>query len=104
MVKRIAVYGRYEAKIPVRQRYWVKRKDGVKQRYWKTTKRLKKVKMTGRYEFSGSGKELYKAIAFAKGRQYVPKRTVVEVSAEKFPESPEEYGYEGKWFDSEVKS
>jgi hypothetical protein len=28
-------HGFYEYKVPVRQRYWIKRKDGIKQRYWK---------------------------------------------------------------------
>ena len=35
MVKKIAVYGAYEIRVPVKQRYWIRRKDGVKQRYWK---------------------------------------------------------------------
>jgi hypothetical protein len=29
MMKKIAVYGSYEAKVPVRQRYWKLRKDGI---------------------------------------------------------------------------
>jgi len=33
MTKKIAVYGSYEAKVHVKQRYWKKRKDGIKQRY-----------------------------------------------------------------------
>jgi hypothetical protein len=35
MVKKIAIYGRYKTKVPVKQRYWIKRKDGITQRYWK---------------------------------------------------------------------
>lgn len=33
MVKKIAVYGSYKAKVPVWQRYWKLRKDGIRQRY-----------------------------------------------------------------------
>ena len=51
MVKKIAVYGAYETKEPVRQRYWKRRKDGIKQRYWKKTTRMKKVVKKGRFEF-----------------------------------------------------
>ncbi len=47
MVKKIAVYGSYLAKTPVRQRYWKKRADGLLQRYWKQTKRMKVVEMGG---------------------------------------------------------
>ena len=71
MVGEVAVYGTYEAKVPVRQRYWKLRSDGVTQRYWKKTGRTKKVVMSGRYEFSGSGKDLYKAIV--KAHDIVPK-------------------------------
>ena len=47
MVKKIAVYGSYLAKTPVRQRYWKKRADGLLQRSWKQTKRMKVVEMSG---------------------------------------------------------
>lgn len=47
MVKKIAVYGSYLARTPVRQRYWKKRADGLLQRYWKQTKRMKVVEMSG---------------------------------------------------------
>ena len=50
MVKKIAVYGSYEAKIPVKQRYWKKRIDGIRQRYWKRTKKLKKAEISGTEE------------------------------------------------------
>jgi hypothetical protein len=53
MPKKIAVYGTFEAKVPVRQRYWKRRRDDVKQRYWKKTTQMKKVAMSGRYEFHG---------------------------------------------------
>ena len=99
MVKKIAVYGSYLAKVPVRQRYWKKRKDGIKQRYWKKTKRLKIDKVSGRYEFYGEGKDLYKAIV--KAHKFVPKGFVT-VSADEFVKHPEEYGFEGEWIEKEV--
>ena len=89
MVKKIAIYGSYEARVPVRQRYW------------KKTTRTKKVVMDGRYEFHGSGKDLYKAVV--KALQIVPK-DFVDVSAEKFLKHPERYGFEGEWVEKEVKS
>jgi hypothetical protein len=102
MARKIAVYGSYEADVPVRQRYWRKRADGVRQRYWKTTKRLKKATMSGRYEFSGSGKDLYKAVV--KAHHYMPKG-FVSVKAERFVEKPEDYGIEGEWVERpEVES
>ena len=101
MTKKIAVYGTYEAKVPVKQRYWIKRKDGVKQRYWKKTKRMKKAEFKGRYEFTGKGKDLYKAVA--KAHKIMP-RGYIDVPAEKFLEKPEEYGIEGEWIDRELES
>ena len=47
MVKKIAVYGSYLAKTPVRQRYWKKRADGLLPGCWKQTKRMKVVEMSG---------------------------------------------------------
>ena len=101
MTKKIAVYGTYEAKVPVKQRYWKRRKDGIKQRYWKKTKRMKKAEMSGRYEFHGKGRDLYKAVV--KAHKLMP-RGFVDVSAEKFLKHPERYGVEGYWIDKEVES
>lgn len=101
MTKKIAVYGSYEAKVPVKQRYWKRRRDGIKQRYWKKTKRMKKAAMSGRYEFHGKGKDLYKAVV--KAHQLMP-RGFVDVSAEEFLENPERYGFEGSWIAREVGS
>lgn len=101
LVKKIAIYGNYQAKVPVKQRYWIKRKDGIKQRYWKKTKRTKKVMMRGRYEFHGKGKDLYKAVI--KAIHIVP-RGFIDVSAEQFLEEPEEYGFEGIWIDRDIES
>lgn len=101
MSKRIAVYGSYEAKVPVRQRYWIRRVDGIRQRYWEKTTRTRTSETSGRYEFSGSGKDLYKAVVLA--HQYMPDG-FVSVSAERFIENPEDYGFEGEWIDKEVES
>jgi len=101
MVKKIAVYGSYQAKIPLKQRYWKKRKDGIRQRYWKLTSRKKTVEGKGRYEFHGKGKDLYKAVV--KAHQIVPKG-YVDVSAEEFLQNPEKYGSEGFWIEKDVVS
>lgn len=101
MVKKIAMYGTYESKEPVKQRYWKRRKDGIRQRYWKKTKQTRKVITEGRYEFHGSGKDLYKAVV--KALRIVPKK-FVDVSAEEFLRHPERYGSEGEWVDREVES
>ena len=101
MVKGIAVYGTFVTYEPVRQRYWIKRKDGVKQRYWKKTSRKKKVEKTGRYEFYGPGKELYRSVVEAIHK--VP-RGHVEVSTEEFLKAPEEYSQEGYWVERDIVS
>ena len=108
--KKIAVYGSYEAKVPVRQRYhkWIYHRKGekagqrwYKRRVWKKTKRLKKATGKGRYEFHGKGKDLYKAIV--KSHRFVPKG-YIDVSAKKFLEHPERYGSFGSWVDKEIES
>lgn len=99
--KKIAVYGSYEVKVRVKQRYWKLRKDGICQRYWKKTKRTKTVVQSGRYEFQGKGKELYKAVI--KAHKFMPKG-FVQVSAEKFLGNPERYGLDGGWVEREVES
>jgi len=101
MVKKIAVYGLYEALVPVWQRYWKHRRDCIRQRYWKKTKRLKRVKREGRYEFYGVGKDLYKAVVLA--HRYMP-LDFVTVPAEEFVERPERYGIKGEWIEREVES
>jgi len=101
MVKKIAMYGTYEAKEPVRQRYWKRRIDGIRQRYWKKTKQTRKVVTEGRYEFHGSGKDLYKAVV--KAHRTVPKK-FLDVSAKEFLRHPERYGVEGEWIERTVES
>lgn len=115
MAKKIAVYGTYTTteEVTVRQRYWKCRKaysytrkgktvhvpEG-KQRYWKTVERPMKVEKKGRYEFSGKGKDLYKAVV--KAHRIVP-IGYVTVKAEDFLESPEDYGVEGEWIDRDIE-
>ena len=101
MAKGIAMYGAYVTYEPVRQRYWIKRKDGIKQRYWKKTSRMKEVEKTGRYEFHGPGKELYRSVIEA---MYKPPRGYVDVSTEEFLRAPEEYSQEGYWVEREIVS
>jgi hypothetical protein len=110
LTKKIAVYGTYETKIPVHQRYWkwiyyrIGPKAGqkwYKRRVWKKTTRMKKAVMSGRYEFHGKGRDLYKAVILA--QRYMPKG-FVDVAAEKFLEYPERYGVEGHWIEREVES
>jgi hypothetical protein len=101
LVKKIAVYGTVETRVPVRQRFWKLRRDGVRQRYWKKTRSTKKTAMSARYEFYGKGKDLYKAVR--KAHDFVPKG-FVDVSAEKFLKNPERYGSEGSWIDREIES
>jgi len=95
LTKKIAVYGRYEAKVPVRQRYWkwIYHRTGpaagqkwYQRRVWKKTKRMKKtVRSDARYEFHGKGRELYKAVILA--HRFMPKG-FIEVSAKRFLEHP----------------
>jgi hypothetical protein len=101
MVKKIAIYGAYVTDEPVWQRYWHKRKDGVRQRYWHKTTRMKKVEKKGRFEFHGTGRDLYKAVVEA---QNTMPKGYIDVSAKEFLEHPEDYGVEGSWIESYVVS
>ena len=110
MIKKIAVYGSYETKVPVRQRYWkwcYHRKGPkagekwYKRRVLKKTKRTKKVVVSGRYELHGRGRDLYKAIV--KAHEVMP-RGYIDVSAVEFLEHPEEYGVEGQWIERDVEA
>ena len=102
MSKGISKYGTFLAFEPVFQRYWIRRRDGIKQRYWKKTSRLKKVEVTGRFEFQGSGRDLMRAVIESLDR--VPIDRHVEVPAKEFIEAPEEYSVEGTWVESRVVS
>lgn len=65
----------------------------------KKTTRKKKVVVSGRYEFHGKGKQLYKAVVVA--HRLVPKG-FIDVSAEEFLRAPYRYGDEGEWIEKEV--
>ena len=67
MVKRLSVYGEFEtSKLVLRkQRTWIQRRDGVWQRYWYKTKVKVTVEESGRYEFYGRGRDLYRAVRLA---------------------------------------
>jgi len=80
MVRRVALYGIF--------RVW----DEEKQDY---------VEYGGRYEFSGNGRELYKAIAKA---QFIMPRGWVDVSAAEFLRNPQKYGMASDWVEREVES
>ena len=86
----------------MKQRYWIRWKDGVKQRYWKIKRGcFKKAQGKGRYEFTGQGRDLYRAVMLA--HHYVPKGYIV-VEALDFLNDPEEYGWPGEWIDREIES
>jgi len=97
MVQKIAVYGDVPEKVYVRQRYWKKRKDGIKQRYRKKTKRTKTVSKSKRWEIHGEDKKLYKATIIA--HRYLPKEDFTTVSADKLIANPEKYGEAGEWIE-----
>ena len=110
-MKGVSVYGVFETLVPVYQRYckWVYHRTGpkaglkwYKRRVWKKTSRFKKViRMDTRYEFSGSGKDLYRAIIEARKR--VP-FDYIEIGADEFLEHPERYGKRGEWVEWQVVS
>jgi len=103
VVKRLSVYGDYETTewVTVKQRSWIQRVDGVWQRYWKKTRVPVTVERSGRYEFTGTGKDLYRAVKLA--HHYMP-RGYVEVDARDFLENPEDYGVLGEWVDRDIES
>jgi hypothetical protein len=113
LVKSVALYGTFKKKIPIKQRYWkwVYHRTGskagqkwYKRRFWVYPKgRTKTIIMKGRFEFYGSGKELFQAIKMAVV-YYVPKKKTVFVNAEDFVRYPLEYGDYGTWLDYDVES
>ena len=103
MVKRLSVYGDYETTevITVKQRVLIQRIDGIWQHYRKKTRVRITVEKGGRYEFTGTGRDLYRAVKLA--NYYMP-RGYVEVDARDFLENPEKYGVPGVWVDRDVES
>ena len=103
MVKRLSVYGDYETTkwVTTKQRVLIQRLDGIWQHYWKKVRVKIIYEASGRYEFYGSGRDLYKAVRLA--HHYMPKG-YVEVDAGDFIENPEDYGVPGEWVWREVES
>ncbi len=110
-MKGVSVYGAFEVMVPVWQRYWkwAYHRTGpkvgekwYKRRFRIKTKRMKKeIRTDGRYEFTGSGRDLYRAIIEARRR--VP-FDYIEVEAKEFLEHPEKYGEVGEWVEWQVVS
>ena len=101
LTKKIAVYGVYRAKVPVEKSFWQIFDEGNLEDLWKEPKETEEREMGGRFEFHGSGRELY--LAVVKALKRVPKGHV-DVSAREFLRNPEEYSYEGVWIDKEIES
>lgn len=101
--KTISVYGKVTRVSTYKQRYWHRRKDGVKQRYWHKVTRTQRMGKAYRFDFRGRGKDIYKAVAEAKGKKgeegWIPKKRYTEkpISAKEFVERPEKYGRRGIW-------
>ena len=55
-----------------------------------------------RYDFSGNGRDLCKAVALA--YHIIPKQPFVRVSAREFLANPYKYGEKGHWIDRKVES
>ncbi len=55
-----------------------------------------------RYDFYGSGRELYRAVYLA--HRIVPKERFVSVSAREFLSRPYRYGERGYWIEREIES
>jgi hypothetical protein len=98
----VSVYGTYIAESPLYAPVQITRRDGVKQTYWKRTRLTEPAAESGRYDFHGQGRQLYRAIMLA--HKYVPRKRFVDVSAEEFIKNPLKYGMEGRWIDREVDS
>ena len=101
MTKKIAVYGVYRAKVPVGDSFWDIIEEGAWGKLLQDSDETEWWEMRGRFEFSGTGKDLMKAVKLAFSR--VPKG-YIDVSAEEFLENPEKYSYEGVWVDREIES
>jgi len=111
MVDGVSMYGGYivmrKAKNPQKGKVLRKkvRKDGVVQRYWyrartateKSWAGHEEVRQEGRFEFSGIGKDIYRAIIKAKREYWVPLDQYQELNARDFLENPERFAEKGVW-------
>jgi len=100
----VAFYGstRYKAKVKIsyKQRYWKRRKDGVRQRYIKrvTAHRTKMVKGGQRLTVYGSPEQVKQVKHKVASEGWIPKKKYVDrVNAEVFLKKPRKYARKGKW-------
>ena len=104
MVKKIAMYGTYRTRIPEKELRWKTRRDGIRQRYWYNTGKIDEVILDGRFEFVGTGRDLYRAVNLAITRYYVPRNQFMVVPADEFLENPMKFSRKGVWIMRDVFS
>ena len=99
MSKMISIYGTktITKQHTYKQRYWKTRKDGVKQRYWKKVTRKQRYHASTRFDISGTGKDIKKAITQVLKRPLVPKERFVEVEAKDLARDYSKFAEEGEW-------
>jgi hypothetical protein len=102
--KMIAKYGHCTAKVNVLERVWKTRRDGIRQRYWMKTGKTEIRDFSGRFEFYGTGKDLYRAVMMTD--HLVPRinKPYQVVSAKDFIKNPHRYSQVGYWTNQEVVS
>ena len=114
MPKEVAIYGPFAIieQVTFKQRFWkwIYHRTGpkagekwYKKRVWRTVTRRKEVRGKGRFELSGSGRDIMRAIVKIRSEGLVP-RGYVRVSAKEFLRNPEKYSTEGRWIDIGVDS
>lgn len=84
---------------------WVTRRDGFRQRYHKVryVPRVKKRPLKGRFEFHGSGNDLYRAVQKTIGEDWIP-RGYQRCGARAFLKNPSRYARRGRWVKYDVES
>ena len=111
-IVRYGGYPIYEIKTH-KQRYWIwiYHRTGLqagerwyKRRQWKTVTRRTKMVTTGRFEFHGPGRDLYRAAIESYHRVPRGPERHVKVSTEEFLKDKERYSVEGQWEWTEVES
>ena len=99
----VAMYGTYQTEKVIRRKVpvYTWRRDGVIQRYHKWTYIRVVAEERGRYEFSGKGRDLFRAIIIAMKH---PPNGFVDVDASDFIANPREYSVSGEWIDYVIDS
>ncbi len=97
----ISVYGRFITKIPVNYA-WVLDDDGIYRKRQLRRPIVTEREGYGRYEFYGSGKDLYRAVRLA--CRFVPILRFTQVEASEFLDHPWYYGTRGRWITKHVDS